>query len=86
MQYNALIIDHRIEHKVPDKDWPPELKQMVCRLDGTDRLTRMYDAADKMAERPCLCLVVTDQPETAELALTGGFDVATTEELVAIHS
>ena len=85
MQYNALIIDQQIESHLRFRDRLAERKQMVCRLDSADRLKRMYEAADKMDERPCLCLVVTDQTETAGIALSGGFETVTSEEYTAIN-
>ena len=81
MQYNALIIDRRIDSLTR---YHKDIKSLVCRMDGVESLLRMYQAADQLKERPCLCLVVTDQPETAELARIGGFDVATAGEIEAI--
>ena len=85
MQYNALIIDQHIESRLPETNGHSEKKQMICRLDGTDRLTRMYEAADQMNERPCLCLVITDQAETVGIAQIGGFEAVTSEEYTAMN-
>ena len=81
MQYNALIIDQRINDLTL---YRKDIKSRVCRMDDDESLRRLYQAADQMDERPCLCLVVTDRPETAKLARIGGFEAATTGEMEAI--
>jgi len=85
MQYNALIIDQQIESRLPMANGQSELKQIICRLDGADRLTRMYEAADQLNERPCLCLVVTDRVDTVSIAQIGGFEAVTSEEYAAMN-
>ena len=82
MQYNALIIDRRLAGLTLRRQ---DIKSLVCSMDDGDSLNRMYQAADRMDERPCLCLVVTECPEAATLARAGGFETATVGELAAIN-
>ena len=85
MQYHALIIDQQIESRLTETNGQSEMKQMICKLDNVDSLTRMYEAADQLNERPCLCLVVTDREETVGIAQIGGFEAVTSEEYAAMN-
>lgn len=85
MQHNALIIDQQLLSRFPFSAAQAEKKQLVCRLDDPDCLTRLYEAAYQLNERPCLCLVVTDRAETAGLAQIGGFETVTSAEYAAMN-
>ena len=76
MQHNAWIIDSRVSRDLPDFPESRPAKRMVCRMTGRDALTALFKAADLMNERPCQCLVITDQEQMMEAARLGGFDVS----------
>ena len=82
MKYNALIIDSMIQTGIPSAAPGLPTKRITCHLTEQKSLMALFQAADLMNERPCQCLVVTDQACMAEMALRGGFDVTRSKELL----